>query len=87
VRTLTVFIFSCCILRAQDTGRISGSVEDPTGAAVPKATVNLTLHGGSRSLVTTATNAQGLFNVEALRPVYYDLTVEAPGFQTYKQEN
>ncbi len=85
----SVFIFSaCCVVRAQRHRAASpGSVEDPSGAAVPKATVNLILQGGSRSLVNTLTNAQGLFNVEALRPVYYDLKVEAPGFQTYRQEN
>ena len=88
MRTLTLFIFSgCWILQGQDTGRITGSVEDPSGAAIPKATVSLVLHGGSRSLVTTITSAAGLFTVETLRPVYYDLTVAAPGFQPYKQEN
>ena len=88
MRTLTLFVLSgCWILQAQDTGRITGSVEDPSGAAIPKATIKLVLHDGSRSLVTTVTNAAGLFTVEALRPVYYDLTVDAPGFQPYKQEN
>jgi hypothetical protein len=88
MRTPTLFILSCsCILRAQDTGRISGSVDDPSGAVVPKATVTLTLHNGSRAVVTTVTNAAGLFTMEALRPVYYDLAVIAPGFQPYKNEN
>ena len=88
MRTLTLFVLSgCWILQAQDTGWITGSVGDPSGAAIPKATVNLMLHGGSRSLVTTVTNAAGLFTLQALRPVYYDLTVDAPGFQQYKTEN
>ena len=82
-----LLVSSCWILHAQDTGRISGSVEDPAGAAVPKATITLTLHNGSRPLVTTVTNTGGLFNVDALRPVYYDLSVEAAGFQRYTQEN
>lgn len=88
MRTLTLLLVSgCWILRAQDTGRISGSVEDPSGAAVPNATINLTLHSGSRPLVTTVTNAGGLFTIDTLRPVYYDLVVEAAGFQRYTQEN
>jgi hypothetical protein len=88
MRTLTLLLVSgCWILQAQDTGRISGSVEDPAGAAVPNATINLTLHNGSRPLVTTVTNAGGLFTIDTLRPVYYDLVVDAAGFQRYTQEN
>src|SRR5690242_17083919 len=88
MRALTVLLFGGCLtVWAQDTGRITGSVEDPSGAAVPKATINLLLHGGSTAIATTTSGTQGLFSLETLRPVYYDLTVEAPGFQGYKQEN
>ena len=88
MRTLTLLLVSgCWILQAQDTGRISGSVEDPSGAAVPKATISLTLHNGSRPLVTTVTNSGGFFTIDTLRPVYYDLVVVADGFQRYTQEN
>src|ERR1700685_4379370 len=75
------------LLHAQDTGWITGSVTDPSGAAVPKATVNLVLHGGSKPVATTVTTAQGLVTLQTLRPVYYDLTVDAPGFQQYKLDN
>lgn len=75
------------MVRAQDTGWITGSVADPTGAMVSKATVNLILHGGSKPVATTVTTAQGLFTLQTLRPVYYDLTVDAPGFQQYKLDN
>ncbi|HEY7337283.1 MAG TPA: TonB-dependent receptor [Bryobacteraceae bacterium] len=71
----------------QDTGRITGSVVDPSGAAVPKASINLALHDGSKAVATTQSNAQGLFTLEALRPIYFDLTVEAQGFQQYKLQN
>jgi hypothetical protein len=71
----------------QDTGRITGSVVDPSGAAVPKASINLVLHGSSKAVAATQSNAQGLFTLEALRPVYFDLTVEAQGFQPYKLQN
>jgi Carboxypeptidase regulatory-like domain/TonB dependent receptor len=85
-----IALFLTCfglILQAQDTGWITGSVSDPTGAAVPKATVNLLLHGGTKPVAATMTTAQGLFTLQTLRPVYYDLTVDAPGFQQYKLEN
>lgn len=74
-------------VQAQDTGWITGSVIDSTGAAIPKATVNLVLHGGSKPVAITVTTAQGLFALQTLRPVNYDLTIDAPGFQQYKVEN
>ena len=82
-------LFACggLILHAQDTGWITGTVTDPSGAAVPKATVNLMLRAGSRPIATTVTSAQGLFTLQSLRPVYYDLTVDAAGFQQYKLDN
>src|SRR5271170_3395754 len=80
-------ILQAPILQAQDTGWITGSVTDPSGAPVPKATVNLLLHGGSKPVATTVTTAQGLFTLQTLRPVYYDLTDDAAGFQQYKLGN
>src|SRR5580704_15382746 len=74
-------------VRAQDTGWITGSVTDQSGAAIPRATVNLLLHGGSKPVATTVTTEQGLFTLQTLRPVYYDLTVDAAGFQQYKVGN
>src|ERR1051325_10897134 len=75
------------ILAAQGSSRITGSVVDPSGAAVPKATVNLLLHGGRRALYTTVTSNEGLFAIEALRPELYDISVESTGFQTLKVES
>src|SRR5277367_3510679 len=80
-------ILQAPILQAQDTGWITGSVADPSGALVPKATVKLLLHGGSKPVATTVTTSQGLFTIQTLRPVYYDLTVDAAGFKQYKLEN
>jgi hypothetical protein len=86
--SISVFLISGgLILQAQDTGWITGSVADPSGAVVPKATVNLLLHGGTKPVATTVTTSQGLFTLQTLRPVYYDLTVDAPGFQQFKIEN
>ncbi len=72
---------------AQVNGRVTGSVVDPTGASVPKATVSLMLHGGKRVLLSTLTNQDGGFSIESIRPELYDLTVEADGFQPYRLEN
>ena len=65
---------------AQLSGRISGSVVDASGAAVPGASVQLYLAGGAKPLLSTRTSSDGLFNLLGVRPADYDLTVEAPGF-------
>ena len=89
MRAQTIFLAYCfsTALWAQDTGRVTGTVTDPSGAAIPKATVNLLLHGGAQPVASTVTNDQGAFALETLRPVYHDLTLQATGFQQYKQEN
>src|SRR6516162_8939511 len=83
-----IFLFGCfSLLWAQDTGRITGSVLDPSGAVVPKAAISVLLHGGTTPAATTQSNSAGLFTVEELRPILYDLTVEATGFEKYRLEN
>ena len=74
-------------LVAQVNGRLTGSVIDPSGAAVPKASVNLLLHGGKRALLATTTGTDGQFSIQSIRPELYDLTINAGGFQPYKLEN
>src|ERR1043166_3100177 len=70
-------------ISAQVTGRISGSVTDSSGAAIPDATVNLLLAGGSKPALTTVTTPEGLFSFTNVRPESYDLTVDAKGFLKY----
>src|SRR5438552_11289433 len=68
---------------AQVAGRLSGSVTDSSGAAIPDATVNLLLAGGSKPVLTTVTTPEGLFSFTNVRPESYDLTVDAKGFLKY----
>ncbi|HML15661.1 MAG TPA: TonB-dependent receptor [Bryobacteraceae bacterium] len=84
---VVLFLLFCFALNAQVNGRLTGSVVDPSGAAVPKATVSLLLHGGKRVLLSTTTGPQGSFSIESIRPELYDVTVDAAGFQPYKLEN
>jgi hypothetical protein len=67
-------------LAAQFSGRVTGSVVDASGAVVPAAEVELYLAGGSKPLLTAKTSTDGSYNFMAVRPAYYDLTVEAAGF-------
>ena len=82
-----IFLLFGCSLYAQVNGRLTGSVVDPSGAAVPKASVSLLLHGGKRALFSTTTGTDGQFSVQSIRPERYDVTVDAAGFQPYKLEN
>lgn len=65
---------------AQVNGRITGSVTDPTGAAVPNAQVDVLVPGGMQAVYTTKTNESGLFSFSSVRPETYDVLITAPGF-------
>ncbi|MEY2396348.1 MAG: hypothetical protein QOF94_2693, partial [Acidobacteriaceae bacterium] len=63
----------------QGLARISGSVTDTTGAAVPGATVVATrLATGEKNTVTS--NGEGGYVFPSLAPAEYDLEVTANGF-------
>ncbi len=68
------------------TGAISGTVEDPTGAVVVGASVTVTNVDTNVNTVRTTTRA-GDYNISALIPGTYTVTVAAAGFQGFKQEN
>jgi hypothetical protein len=76
------------VARAQlaGTGSISGTVEDSTGAVVADANVTAT-NVDTNVESTRKTTGAGNFNVSALPPGTYIVTVAATGFQGYKQEN
>ncbi|MGH9858593.1 MAG: carboxypeptidase-like regulatory domain-containing protein, partial [Candidatus Acidiferrales bacterium] len=69
---------------AQGTGAIAGTVTDPSGAAIPGATVSL--QQGSAPNRTAATDSQGRFQLEGLAAGLYVVRVEAPGFQAVTRE-
>src|SRR5271165_4562053 len=67
-------------LNAQLASSVTGTVVDPSGAAVPGASVSLQLTGGGSSLFATKTSASGVFDIASVPPNTYDLTVEMGGF-------
>src|SRR6184192_4489679 len=67
---------------AQDTGYISGTVTDKSGAAVVGAEVVITNTVGSLTRTTT-TNADGAYVVPGLPGATYNISVTAKGFQKY----
>ena len=79
------FVLCASLCRAQFTGSVQGTVEDQSGAAVPKATValeNTDTHVSSNA----AADANGNFNFPSLAPGRYKVTVEASGFSKAEAE-
>lgn len=70
--------------RAQSTGSITGTVSDPTGAAVPDASVTVTNTGTSQTRVVQ-TNASGVFSFPDLPIGTYTMEIAKSGFQTQKR--
>ncbi len=67
---------------AQDTGYISGTVTDKSGAAIVGAEVVVTNTTGSLTR-TTSTNGDGAYVVPGLPGATYNIVVTAKGFQKY----
>jgi hypothetical protein len=81
IRTgIAMVLAGLSLLNAQIAGRISGTVVDQTGSAIPGAQVSVLLSGGAAAVLTTETNAEGLFTIPSIRPDTYDITVQRSGF-------
>src|SRR5216683_1475449 len=68
------------------TGLITGTVTDPSGAAVPDATVTVVNERTSATRSTT-TNGEGSFSFPELDPGMYALTVNKTGFKKLTERN
>jgi outer membrane receptor for ferrienterochelin and colicin len=62
-------------------GQITGTVTDPSGAAIPNAKVTVT-NPATNLNVSTATNASGNYTVRELPVGTYKIVTEASGFKT-----
>ena len=82
---IAVFFFGLIglIWGQAETGQVTGTVTDPSGAVVAAAAVNV------KNVATGAervdqTNSSGIYAVTNLAPGDYEITVVSPGFNTYK---
>ena len=83
---IVVSLLSCLgSALAQDRGAISGTVTDPTGAAVPNAGV-LARNQESGSEYKTVTTETGNYTLAQLPSGTYELNVSAAGFAKYVQQ-
>jgi hypothetical protein len=62
------------------TSTVTGTVLDPSGAAIPGADVILRLAGTQAAALSTKTNGSGTFTIVSVNPNTYDLLVDATGF-------
>src|SRR5579863_135069 len=84
VLRIVLFVLAVCAAAcAQDTGSITGTVKDPTGAAIANAQVEVASpdHGIDRH---TVTNSAGDYNESALPGGTYNVAVAAEGFKKYQ---
>ena len=61
------------------SGNVAGSVNDATGAAIPRAKVTATSESTGVS-TSGVTNGAGEFLIQNLLPAFYDIKTVAPGF-------
>src|SRR5689334_7417177 len=81
-RIVAAALLVCAAAFSQTTSsRISGSVSDPQGAAVPAASVTI-LNPVTGQTFATVTNQQGEFVVPSVPAATYRVTIETKGFRT-----
>jgi hypothetical protein len=82
MKTLALALSFCAFAVAQTTSsRITGTITDPAGAAIPGA--NVTASNVDTGVnFKTVTGAQGEYAIPALPAATYKLTVSATGFRT-----
>jgi hypothetical protein len=86
MKKLLFLLISLAVLAAVATaqiqnGQFTGTVLDPSGAAIPNATVRV-VNTATNYSVTATTNQTGLYNARELPPGSYKITAEATGFRT-----
>lgn len=87
-RGLLILVFTllvaCNLVFAQsEQGSLSGTVTDPTGAAIIDAKVTV-INQATNQTRLVATNPSGQYTVAALPPGQYTIRVEAQGFSKYE---
>jgi len=85
VTSLLIVVLAGCgsSLRAQSesTGALTGTITDPSGAAIPSATVTLVSSATGQTREMNAA-ANGTYRFSLLPPGTYSLKVSADGFKT-----
>ena len=87
---ITVAVLAAMLLApnvsAQQTGTITGTVTDVTGAVLPGVTVEMSSTAPNGPFSVAVTDGVGLYTVEALQPGTYDVEFSLPGFSTFMRD-
>src|SRR5580658_2327327 len=83
---LTPLFFLSLSLYAATGGGISGTVLDPSGAAVTGATLQL-VNSAQQTTYHAVSDKQGLYSFPNLPVGHYELTISAPEFTTQRKTN
>jgi hypothetical protein len=78
---LALVCFSAAVFAQTGNVSLSGQVTDPSGAAIPAATV--TLAGPGHSTQTAQTDDQGRYAFKGLEPGAYSVAISTRGFSTF----
>jgi hypothetical protein len=73
-------------VHAQAFGSVAGTVRDPNGDVVPRATVTLTNNGTNATRIAQASR-DGIFQLTQILPGTYEVRAEASGFKTSIQKD
>jgi outer membrane receptor protein involved in Fe transport len=84
-RYISLSLFCAMAALAQGTGTVAGTVTDPSGSAVPGATVTATLEERGTTRTVTA-SIEGQYVLSLLPVGTYIIRVEAAGFKTFSQQ-
>lgn len=81
--SLSLALLIPAALMAQNNGSLRGQVTDPSGAAIPNASVTLT--GPNNAVKVGQTDSSGNYAIAGLAPGQYTVRVMAPGFTLFEK--
>src|SRR5688572_10714680 len=76
-----LIVLTASLASAQTMAVLQGRVLDPSGAAVPGASIAVR-NSATRFTITTSSDHQGRYDVPAIPAGAYQVTVEAPAFRS-----
>ena len=83
LKAIAVVVFLLPVaVRSQVVTSVSGTVKDPSGAAVAGAVINLTAAGKPNK--PALSTAEGSYTIAGIEAGSYQLEVTAPGFAAFR---
>jgi hypothetical protein len=83
---LSLFAFVATLLAQDFRATLTGQVTDPSGSAIPNATVKA-VNTANNDSKEAKTNGEGLYTIPYLNPGTYTVEASATGFELLKRQN